>query len=184
MTTPRRRFTMLDAMILVAATAAGCALCRPVWTRTVQDFDGRATRYLYGGSMIAACFLTPLSLALLVFRSRSPRPSNRKLRRQPGLMACLVVMLAWALTGCLAAWEWVREIAPWPQLAGPWRGSPMSLSEAIDFTTTTAGWMVAAAWFALAVARAHRPEPSWIDRAGRIVGAGWIAIAVLTSFLF
>ena len=51
------------------------------------------------------------------------------------------------------------------------------------FVSALAGWLVAAAWIALAVAGACRPEPSGIDRAGRVLGAYWIAIAVLLTFL-
>jgi hypothetical protein len=37
---------------------------------------------------------------------------------------------------------------------------------------------VVASWVALALARRWRPEPSWVDRAGRALGAYWIALSL------
>ena len=180
MATPRRRFTLMDAMILVAATAAGCALIRYYW-----NFYGGWPRdgfSLFGWAMTSACFLSPLSFALIVLRMRTPRPTRTRLRRQPGLVSNLVVMLGWFIYGGLAAWAWLRRIAgrdissPDPDL------DLLIVIQRVHSCTELVGWMVAASWFALVLAGACRPEPSWIDRAGRILGACWIAIAVLLTF--
>ena len=92
-------------------------------------------------------------------------------------------MLSWALAGCRVAWDRVYPIAPWYHLIRHVETMPMGLEDAVDFVSTVAGWMVAAAWFTLVVAGASRPEPSWIDRAGRILGACWIAVVIVNSFL-
>jgi hypothetical protein len=41
-----------------------------------------------------------------------------------------------------------------------------------------AGFVVAGAWIALALAGRWRPERSWIDRLGRAIGVFWIAAAI------
>ena len=185
MTAPRRQFTMLDAMVLVAATAAGCALSRSAWASIVRAIDGRMFVYLVGGAILAGCFLSPWSLALLILRLRAPRPARRMIRRQPGLLASLAVVSVWVLYGCLATWDRVRRITEWSSvhLMRYSASMPMELDGVVDGVTEITGWIVAAAWITLVIAGACRPEPSWIDRAGRILGACWIAIAVLMTFL-
>jgi hypothetical protein len=41
------------------------------------------------------------------------------------------------------------------------------------------GFAVLAWWIATALACRWRPEPSWIDRSGRVVGFLWIALLIL-----
>jgi hypothetical protein len=43
------------------------------------------------------------------------------------------------------------------------------------------GWTVAAIWLLLALSGRWRPEPSWIDRLGRLLGVVWIACAILVA---
>ena len=46
---------------------------------------------------------------------------------------------------------------------------------------TPCGYAVAAAWLALAVAGRWRPERSWIDRLGRVLGVAWIVITAAAT---
>jgi hypothetical protein len=46
------------------------------------------------------------------------------------------------------------------------------------------GFAVLGGWAVLVLSGRWRPEPSWIDRAGRIIGATWIGAVVLARFLF
>lgn len=46
-----------------------------------------------------------------------------------------------------------------------------------------AGFLVAGAWLALLLAGAWRPEPTWVDRAGRALGVYWIFAALYFFFL-
>jgi hypothetical protein len=41
------------------------------------------------------------------------------------------------------------------------------------------GITVSAVWIVLWLIGAWRPEPSWIDRAGRVVGIYWVANSLL-----
>jgi hypothetical protein len=45
------------------------------------------------------------------------------------------------------------------------------------------GVAVGAAWVNLAVCGRWRPEPEWIDRLGRIVGACWLAMMLELTYL-
>ena len=78
---PKRRLTLLDVMILVAATAIALALARAT-VSPVQP-DGEAI-------VVAWAFLTPLSWAVLLLRLKRPRPGLRRLTSRPGDAACLV----------------------------------------------------------------------------------------------
>jgi hypothetical protein len=45
-------------------------------------------------------------------------------------------------------------------------------------------WFVAFLWIIFALGKIGRPEPGWIDRAGRIVGWGWISWGVIGQIIF
>ena len=48
---------------------------------------------------------------------------------------------------------------------------------------TAAHVLTAAGWSVLIFDRRWRPEPSWIDRAGRCLGIYWLAAGVVIPFL-
>jgi hypothetical protein len=45
----------------------------------------------------------------------------------------------------------------------------------------TGGFAVAVAWATLALVGRWEPEASWVDRLGRALGAGWIAMAAFRA---
>jgi hypothetical protein len=109
--TPRRRFRLADAMILMAATAIGCAatlsIARVAKRSPYERFAeliGQAPWYdLWADSekIIDLALLTmPLvamvTLALLPIRLVGTRPRFRQIARQPGLMASGASALALA----------------------------------------------------------------------------------------
>ncbi len=181
----RRRFTLLDAIVLIAATAVGLlgfrAFFRDVldalpWTNVVEGVSratpgqlGRFAVYLLlvGGPPFLAC----LSVALLVLRLRPPRP--RRPARQPGTAASLAVVVTLLLGGGLL----------FTVLGFLWCRGDLDLSadDAIlsfllsPLITTT----IVASWLWRACDGGLRPEPSWIDRAGRANAAAWIALGTL-----
>jgi len=166
-----RRFRLLDAMILVAAAAVGAALVRAFLNsgyETTRFFgpDGRedwiAGRYHI--KEFGAIVLGTATLAVLVLRFLPPRPGLRRVFRQPGtagMIAVVVTSLADAVFG-----EIINLRSPssldWPQYS--------------DILALRGGPTVAAVWLTLWLTRARRPEPGWIDRLGRAVGFGWIAL--------
>jgi hypothetical protein len=104
-TTPRRRFRLLDAMILVGATAAGCALSQSVCRAMVGDLSWETVSEIWNPpnrslgewddlverTLVLACLTMPLALAwtlaLIPIRLVGPRPPFRRITRQPGMMA-------------------------------------------------------------------------------------------------
>jgi hypothetical protein len=92
-----RKFTLLDAMILVAATAAGLGLLQMFLAggRFFQGtpFQGRFSSYVLSGIEAIYPFLMMWTFALFVLGLRQPRPPVRRLVRQPGMAACAAASL-------------------------------------------------------------------------------------------
>lgn len=157
-------------MILVAATGVGLA-----WARYNYEWDGRpppfwdAARSVYkrAALVIAVGLLEVLpllfawTLAVLTIRLRRPRPRLRVLLRQPGFVASLSATLALLLCGLTLI----------PDLASGNKPAPLRWY-LVNFTPEPA-FAVFGAWFTLAANRRWRPEPSWIDRLGRLLGIAW-----------
>jgi len=163
-----RRFGLADAMILIIALGLGLALARPAITgianiagsdphwrlQTVRGAIG-LVRILNIVLLYFLCFLLP---AFLILRLRRPRPALRSLIYQPGFIACALpvfVVLASLPLGLI----------PFSTRAG----------QVIEIVGQVL--MVGAAplaWVLLILSRRWKPEPSWIDRLGRILGVLWI----------
>ncbi len=177
MENPRRRFTILDAMIVVAAAAIAI-----VWTHAILEFTLREYQILGftdGGVVIGslqACIpaLVLTNFAVLIMRSIQPRPSWRRIARQPGAAACggvafgvcllLILRLATLAFQRLSGLR-VKGFAP----SG-------STTRFVTQSLTDMGLIVVGAWLALGVTRRWRAESSWIDLSGRLLGVCWIAL--------
>ncbi len=130
---PRRKFNVLDAMVLVAASAAGLALLRydhknlsllladyGVIIGSKETWESSWVVFYAISSTIRRTqpLLFAWTLALLLLRLRRPRPVLRRLARQPGLAACVSVVLVsliiflGAMSSCThfpvrgAFWRW------------------------------------------------------------------------------
>jgi len=92
-----RKFNLLDAMILIAATAAGLALLRTFLASgrffLGSPFQRRFESCVLSGIEAAYPFLVMWTLALVILRLRQPRPRIRRLIRQPGMAACSVASM-------------------------------------------------------------------------------------------
>jgi len=170
---PCRRFTILDAMILVAGAAVGIV---GAWDRLI-GFEGHSD-YLPAARALAAIALMLASCLVLAFRLRGPRPRLWRVARQPGAVACL------AAVGYLIAddADWVVRAAIERRLddvgpVGEWIW--LLLEEPAREVAHT----VPICWAILLLGRRWRPEPGWIDRAGRVIGWGWIFWAIADGFL-
>lgn len=211
MPAPRcRPFTVLDGMVLVAATAVGLAIGMSMrsepfhfpgqtsdggfeWLHFVEppDYSGgllqwktyRETHRLLCNVAQEIIPLTfPWTLVVLALRLRRPRPTLRRLAHQPGFAACasVAVMAAIGFLGDLSSglerttwgdgfrFRWGLEWIMFRDHYLTFGDSPPALAAA-----------VAAAWALLALGRMARPEPGWLDRAGRVLGAYWGAVLVL-----
>jgi hypothetical protein len=196
---------MLDAMILIAATAIGFGstvaitrdmggaefgLDHELWdalrrvlsrgSTTVERFE-----VLCELMMVYLPLALPLALswalALIPIRLLSPRPRFRQLTCQPGFMAALAVaFMIVSLTGLL--------IVPVVLLGSP-DAALMLWAMVLEFGFLVGPFLLAIAvsvsWMTLVVGRRWRAEASWIDRLGRACGAFLIfsGLAIPTSWI-
>lgn len=186
-----RRFAATDAVILLAALALGVAWVSQTRPLLVRLAEGN---YLVLRHLIhpAAAFFVPLTLALLIVRLRRPRPSLASCFRQPGVVACSVVAIFLVLEVLNHFLDLTYRLYDVVQLDKAvysykltlvvMRG--LTLFDSIAFSTGAApGLAAAGAYLALWSAGLWRTEPSWIDRAGRLLGWFWIIAGVAFTVL-
>jgi hypothetical protein len=183
---PRRRFRLIDAMILVAATALASGLMLGMeqisrgqisWRDLPGLFDFHPRIFGSGKHdptidvFVSAAFLVTLlalpfaamwTLALIPIRLTGPRPRFRRLARQPGIVAAFSAALALAIVGIQVG------IVLWKDSESPFAMLALAAVPAYP------GLAVLIAWMTLLVGRRWRAEPSWVDRLGRALGAFWI----------
>jgi hypothetical protein len=175
-----RRFTLIDAMVLIAAAAIALVLMRPV-LQGMPSVVHSPTDVLHLG-MSVCILIEPLaltwSLALGLLRLRKPRPRLRRVFRQPGMAACtatfssnIMFILILLIIASIHYFS-LRRFA---------------FGEFFQFTDDDAwlvlmsftGWAVCGAWTVLWLAGAWRAERSWMDRTGRVLGVYWILNSVI-----
>ncbi len=204
-----RPFRISDALVLVAATGLGLAACR-FWLGASKEGWGdlwpTPPEPLLKGLWIAALGAIPVSsilflnwtAAVLLLRLRHPRPRRRLLWCQPGFLACIaaIFVVAWksigvglfAATYVLTAnpvqlskinyGDLVEELASMllisffsPQANGPAAFAPQA----------NVGAAVLLLWLVTWASGRCRPEPSWVDRSGCVLGAIWVCTALLAA---
>ena len=172
-------------MVLVAATAVAIA-----WTRvTVADILQRSSAgvppgvrmpwlsYLLWWPPAAVPPLMAGTIAAVLFRLRPPRPEWPQLARQPGAVACGIAAVTLVI-------QWVMILIGFgiAQIPGMTFRRPASVfpsSWALALGLENTGLAVIGAWLILASDRRWASEPSWIDRAGRLLGACWIGLFLI-----
>ena len=163
-----RPFGLGDAMILIVALALGLALAGPgiiiiadgIRTIPLKQFRTLAGAVSLGRflNIIVLNFLFFLIPACLILRLRRPRPTLRALIRQPGFAACAAPVAFFLVSLPLVLF------AP-SGLAGE------VISNGGQVLSAVAAPL---AWVSLVATRRWDPEPSWVDRFGRILGALWM----------
>jgi hypothetical protein len=182
----RRKLTLVDAMIAVAAIALALASTRTLFTYLWLNlhaiplhgpagwtgawaFLRRQPGITASIAMLALASVEHLllfaTLAYLIMRLRKPRPTLGHLIWEPGVaatgMLVLSVLLAIVAEGLL--------------------GYSLTLTMIIIAPT---GCAIPAAWIFIARRGPWDRQPSWIDRLGRAVGACWALILPLGALLF
>jgi serine/threonine protein kinase len=169
-----------DARIVIATTVAGLALIQatpPSYPEElIRLFQNQppgpipsALLWVVGSLPCVVMWM----LGLLALRSRRPRPDLRRLALEPGTAACGIAALGMTVAGFLTFLVLT--------IPGNWRGAPSLLLRLMPLTSYMAAVPVVAAWGLLAATGQWRPEPTWIDRAGRALGAWLILVVLLTS---
>jgi hypothetical protein len=162
-----RRFGLGDAMILIVALALGLALAGPAFmiiADGIRSAPRNHFRTLAGAvqlgrflNIIVLNFLFFFIPACLILRLRRPRPPLRTLIHQPGFAACaapVAVVLAYLPLALFAPSGLAGQVTEIGVQALPVAAVPL-------------------AWLSLIATRRWDPEPSWIDRLGRILGVLW-----------
>lgn len=172
MTLETRRFSLLDAMSLLAATAIGMILVRlapPVWSPPKPILPGLPSFLLIqNAGQLVVPFLAAWTIALLFLRFRRPRPRLRLAFRQPGTIACATATMVIMLE---ITWGCGIIAAGIPRVIEP--------SNVLSSYTQQVSFAILGGWTGLAASGLWRKEASWIDRAGRAIGAAWIAVTAI-----
>lgn len=187
-----RRFTLLDAMVLVMAAGVGLALAQhlrshdrpsPAPVAVIKSVPGpRAFSYprlrgaissaVTGSALVFPSVLT-FTFATLALRFRHPRPCLARIFRQPGAVGCSAAILSFLLALLTLAPSTLHSLGS--PIYGAW------MVNAWLHTSRMTGVAVASAWLALALSGRWRSERTWVDRLGQAVSASWIAAIALEA---
>jgi hypothetical protein len=121
-----------------------------------------------------------LTLAFTAFVLRRPRAGLRVVLRRPGPAACVAACAAMIVMATRIS---VKSYAMFAigGLDGSFEARYVYASLVGDYVRI--GFAVLGAWLALLMARGWRPEPSWLDRAGRVLGWAWLSMALFHVLL-
>ncbi len=205
---PERRFTTVDALVLLAALALGVTWMIEALTLLISfatadglllwplhppgGFSARLTFVVVRRSLHPlAAFFAPLTFALCMLQLRQPRPSLAHCFRRGGASACTVAAIALSLEVVNYFLDLATRFADVAALANSidsyakgMRLAGITLFSSMAFSIGQApGLAVAGAYLALWSTRLWRSESTWIDRAGRALGWFWIITAVAFMIL-
>jgi hypothetical protein len=178
-----RRFTLMDAMALVAATSLGFAILRWTWpgfwptygyswpldvpSGTVRAYVEAAARQALGaGPPVVLC----LTLAFFLVRLRGDGPPLRRLARQSGTAACLATLPAFLIVSAAYA---VLNVIP---------GRVLESWYALLLLSYLAGPAVAGVWGTMAASGRWRGPRDWVEGWGVALGACWIGLTLLALY--
>jgi hypothetical protein len=172
-----KRLNLIDAVVLVAATATGLALGRAVASWRVTPIEPiNVVVADYAVSMALMWTLAILSLNLTRHLT-----TRRELACRPGFSAAVAIVVVRASD--VIYYAIVKTIRP-PYISSPgsqpdwlWYLLSMNVNNVVR-DGSTAG-VVTAVWLMTAMAGCWRAEKSWIDRTGRALGVFWLLVAVL-----
>jgi hypothetical protein len=179
---PERRFSLADAMVLVAAMAPGLILLRTAVAlelfNLVPNLKAPPGRdFINSLSVSSASILGSLTLATLVLSFRKPRPNLREVMRLHGFVACVAVMAASLL-------PLVHFVIGVTTLSATGLNVALYFNNTLARLTLSAGQMIIGAWIALALMGRWRPGSNWKDRLGCVLRACWIFIYGWTELYF
>jgi hypothetical protein len=147
-------------------------------------------------------FAMTLTAALLILRFRSPRPRWRQIARQPGTVACAAALFAMSARMGQEALIYALGYMTLPSAAIRLPSPPFVRFENVAWrqpwgqvihgivleifpflVAPSVGIAVIVAWAVLWANGRWRPERSWIDRLGRLLGIYWIVLALAIALL-
>jgi len=156
-----RRFSAIDGMIVLAASAGGLVMAR-TWLQATSDMNPLGLSPFNARIIAASWVLVALTIAVIPIRFVKPRPSLKRIVGQPGFQASIAACVVVVIHVFAAGYSLL------PPLKSP---ADFFLSVQPLFFT---GPAVATVWVILALGGGWRAEPSWIDRCGRWLGWTWV----------
>jgi hypothetical protein len=163
-----RPFGLLDAMLLVAATAVGLTLAN-----VFERGQMRLWRIPPDQAVQLPC-LAAWTVTVFFLRLRRPRPPLRVAFRQPGLVATAAASFLLLPAAAVYFLSRVAKVVirhyGWLRLNGvtDWR-------YLVPTAILVVGAVVTGAWLSLLFSGRRRTEPGWLDALGRVLGAVWVA---------
>jgi hypothetical protein len=177
----RRRFTLFDLLIVIAWTSIGFWLARVYADILVTVWIGRI-QFAPWRLWLSASYMVLLAVNLCIFNLRlmPPRPSLRKLAREPGFLAGAVVPAS-------VLFETARHLAIWLSHWSSNERNTMLLNYLASICVPIRiGPFVILAWMILFLqqVRPSRSGGDWIEHLGRVLGCvtilSWVvSIALL-----
>jgi hypothetical protein len=192
-----RKLTLMDLLILVAASAPGLAVFQLVGSSFDSQYLAQLNKLFVvpergwsaleivfrPGALVALAIplLGPWTLALFVFRFRKPRPSLRRALRQPGVLACLAALVAvfWGAVGLAVAMTAVKRFGPYYSRPTPPPPQVWMRIFWVDEVFPLVGLAVVTAWLTLAASGRFHRTTDWVDGFGRFLGVSWIVIGLV-----
>lgn len=183
---PRRKLTIADAMILVAALAIGLVMVRsnlPVGFEPLPRSPALIPNAISAWAALLFPSLEVGTVAVSLLALRRPRPPFSQWTLQPGFVACgaasFIVEVGAAVNVLyLGVGAILRQ---WP---GGW--VPYQDHDLMFFSNHVGqiSHAVAACWALMAAGGRWRPEPNWLDRLGRGFGLFWVGMIPIYPFLY
>ncbi len=191
----REALRLVDAIVLIAATAFALAAIRAVsqapmsWVMftpySTIVFDPPLVQRLKDASFLTStlsALLMAWSVALLVCGLWRRERRFRDILSSPGLMACAVALgvLPWSIVilSTIRIEITLPKGASFQLPEGMWPG--MAIDGVLGFLKRKVGVCVMIAWTALALGRSLWKPSGWVEWAGLAIGSGWIAVWLST----
>lgn len=183
-----RRFHISDLMVLVLAIAVGLTWLE-IFIHSekggeIYPMEEEGPWVMHAveiGAWWVMAFshiLAVVSIALFLLRFIGPRPRLRAIARQPGTIACGAVSLA-----VVTEWLFKLNYFVYWSLESQIIKINMFMYMDIIVSGNREFLAVATAWLVLAMGRAWRRAPDWIDRAGLILGLYWLTVPPVTLLI-
>ena len=185
MRAPPRGLSILDVMIMVAATAIGLNGSiyawqsisslhnTPLYIFVKSDFI-HTWYVIFAYYAISIPCLIMWTLALSLLSLRRPRDPIRRLTRQPGIAGCWAASVALMIN--LSA-VFVREAIHSDLDIGI-----DDIYKLISFNPV--GHAILSLWIISILDNRWRPDPNWLDRGGRILSMIWIVETITMQICF
>jgi hypothetical protein len=182
-----RKFTLVDAMVLIAATAIAFVPIRLFLWENWHFPEEHTVPEIWRAGLEINVSLVPLavslSMAVWLLALKKPRPSLRRVFRKPGIAACTVT-LVYSILSSLGYLIFLRFSHALDRGTFNDPASAMLWIRIGMQPIFLVGGAVASLWTVMWLGGTWYAERSWIDRAGRVLGIYWIANSVFFGWAF